>query len=85
MKEPYEKEVAICLSPESCAATARDTVKRRQGIGGVATKAFRALQNSEKMKSGRRRPHNLALQLPRTAANTNFANHQNLLNHIQDP
>jgi len=35
MKEPYEKGVAIRLGPESCAATVRDTVKRRQGIGGV--------------------------------------------------
>ena len=35
MKEPYEKGVAIRLGPESCAASVRDTVKRRQGIGGV--------------------------------------------------
>jgi hypothetical protein len=30
MQNSYEKGLAICLGPESCAATARDTVKRRQ-------------------------------------------------------
>jgi len=35
MKEPYEKGPAIRSAPESCADTVRDSVKRRQGIGGV--------------------------------------------------
>jgi hypothetical protein len=35
MQEPNEKGVAIRLGLESCAATARDPVKRRQRIGGV--------------------------------------------------
>jgi len=30
-------------------------------------------------------PHHLSLQLPRTAANSNFANHRDMLNHIQNP
>jgi hypothetical protein len=32
--------------PESCAATARDTVKRRQGIGGVSIQ----LRHNQKRK-----------------------------------
>jgi hypothetical protein len=37
MENSYEKGPAICLGPESCAATARDPVKRRQGYrrGGL--------------------------------------------------
>jgi hypothetical protein len=30
-------------------------------------------------------PHFLAMQLAHTAANCNFANHPDLLNHIQNP
>ena len=30
-------------------------------------------------------PRPLSLQLPRTAANGNFANHRDRLNHIQNP
>ena len=35
MKEPYEEGLASHLGPESCADTVRDSVKRRQGLGGV--------------------------------------------------
>jgi hypothetical protein len=36
--------------------------------------------------AGRLKAYNLALQLPRTAAaNSNFANHQDLLNDLQNP
>jgi len=34
---------------------------------------------------GRFKAYDLVLQVPRTAANRNFANHQDLLNHIQNP
>ena len=35
--------------------------------------------------ASRLKAYDLALQLPRTAANSNFANHQDPLNHIQNP
>ena len=48
MKEPYEEGLASHLGPESCADTARDSVKRRQGLGGVGIQL-------RKDPSGRRR------------------------------
>jgi hypothetical protein len=35
--------------------------------------------------AGRLKVYDLALQLPRTAANSNFANQQHLLNDLQNP
>jgi hypothetical protein len=35
--------------------------------------------------ASRLKAYDLALQLPRTAASSNFANHQDLLNHLQSP
>jgi hypothetical protein len=35
--------------------------------------------------AGRLKVYDLALQLPRTAANSNFATHQHLLNDLQNP
>jgi hypothetical protein len=49
---------------------------------------FAGLECPTSLLSSLRQPYqsiDLALQRPRTAANSNFANHPDLLNHIQNP
>ena len=64
------------LESSSCSGTYRVSVSHL---------AQNALPAFSPASASRLKAYNLPLQLPRTAANSNSANHQGLLNHIQNP